>query len=155
MVTSRRQPWRERREGRTGPHEDGFRPEFCAGVIDEMRAGFSLGAFAGSIGVSQAVLEGWLKTHAGFAEAVAAGRAARLRYWEEAALRVVTAGGAAGAVSIILATLKAISPDEHGAAAREEPVGDAAEPEAHVDDGTLARATALILQRGYDAARAR
>jgi hypothetical protein len=150
MTTSGRQQAIEGKEARTAVRADGFRQAFCAEVIEDMGAGFSLGAFAGSIGASRATLEGWMRAHAGFADAVARARAARLRYWEEAARRLVTAGAPASAATIIMFKLRSIAPEEYGDGARQEEPA-AGEPVAPVDDRTLARATALILQRGFDA----
>jgi transposase len=127
---------------------DGFTPACCDKVIEMMGAGFGLTAFAGSIGASRAAVEGWMAAHAGFAEAVARARAARVFYWEQAALRVASEGGASGAATIIMFALRSIAPDEYAEGGRQERPPQAGDAPESVDDRTLARATALILNKG-------
>jgi len=72
-----------------------------------MGEGYSLTAFAGLIGVSRRVVDGWIADYPAFADAVGRGQARRLMHWERAALEVVERGGA-GAASVILFGLKTL-----------------------------------------------
>jgi transposase len=129
----------------------GFRPEYCDKLVEVMRAGFSLTAFAGSMGVSRAVLERWATAHAGFRDALARAKAAGVLHWEEAALRVAAEGGGSGAATVIMFALKTIAPEEFGEPAEPERFGEDRDPMATADDLTLARAAALILSKGVKA----
>jgi hypothetical protein len=90
-------------------------PPYCDAygeqVEQAMGEGYSLTAFAGLIGVSRRVVEGWMADYPAFAEAVGRGQARRSMHWERAALEVVERGGA-GAASVILFGLKTLgAPD--------------------------------------------
>ncbi len=79
------------RRGRGRPSV--FKPEYCQSVISDMTKGFTLTAWAGSIGISRETAYAWARTHPEFSDAVATGRAARQRYWEQR-LMGVEAGAA-------------------------------------------------------------
>jgi hypothetical protein len=64
-----------------------YRPEFCDRVVEEMGNGFSLGGFAGVIGVTRRTLSEWMSVHPEFSLAVSAGKAARLAQWERAGMK--------------------------------------------------------------------
>jgi hypothetical protein len=85
------------------PYRDTYRDQ----VEQAMGEGYSLTAFAGLIGVSRRVLDGWIAEHPAFADAVGRGQAKRSMHWERAALEVVERGGA-GAASVILFGLKTL-----------------------------------------------
>jgi hypothetical protein len=85
------------------PYRDAYREQ----VEQAMGEGYSLTAFAGLIGVSRRVVDGWIADHPAFADAVGRGQARRLMHWERAALEVVERGGA-GAASVILFGLKTL-----------------------------------------------
>jgi len=82
-----------------------YRQVYGEQVEQAMGQGYSLTAFAGLIGVSRRVVDGWIAAHPAFAEAVGRGQARRLAHWERAALDVVERGGA-GSASVILFGLK-------------------------------------------------
>jgi len=84
-----------------------YREAYGEQVEQAMGEGYSLTAFAGLIGVSRRVVEGWMADHPEFAEAVGRGQARRSMHWERAALEVVERGGA-GAASVILFGLKTL-----------------------------------------------
>jgi hypothetical protein len=85
-----------------------YRPEYCALVIDEMRRGISLGAFAGVIGMSRDTVYRWMREHPDFSDAVSRGRAAQQLCWE---LKLVhSRKGAETAASIF--ALKNVAPDQ-------------------------------------------
>jgi len=82
-----------------------YRQVYADQVEQAMGDGYSLTAFAGLIGVSRRVVDGWIAAHPAFAEAVGRAQARRLMHWERAALDVVERGGA-GSASVILFGLK-------------------------------------------------
>jgi len=84
-----------------------YREAYGEQVEQAMGEGYSLTAFAGLIGVSRRVVDGWIANHPEFAEAVGRGQARRSMHWERAALEVVERGGA-GAASVILFGLKTL-----------------------------------------------
>jgi hypothetical protein len=82
-----------------------YREAYGEQAEQAMGEGYSLTAFAGLIGVSRRVVDGWIADYPAFADAVGRGQARRLMHWERAALEVVERGGA-GAASVILFGLK-------------------------------------------------
>jgi hypothetical protein len=60
-----------------------YRPEYCEQVMDYMRKGHSLSAFAGSIECARETVYEWMSKHPEFSEAVSRGRSMRLVPWEE------------------------------------------------------------------------
>ena len=84
-----------------------YRPEFCQACIDFMGQGFSLTAFAGSIGFCGETMTAWQATYPEFSKAVRMGRAARLQ-WLERGLH--KAEGAQVTAKIF--ALKCACPDE-------------------------------------------
>jgi hypothetical protein len=88
-----------------------YREAYGDQVEQAMGEGYSLTAFAGLIGVSRRVVDGWIAEHPAFAEAVGRGQARRLMRWERAALEVVERGGA-GAASVILFGLKTLGGED-------------------------------------------
>lgn len=78
-----------------------------------MRAGFSLTAFAGHIGVSRSTINMWIGEFSEFSEAVSQGKAARLLHWEESAIGIAKGGGGPGASTIVVFGLKNMAPEEY------------------------------------------
>lgn len=68
------------------PHKGGrpsaYNSKFCDELIAFMAQGFSLTAFAGSIGVSRETIYAWTETHKEFSDALTKARAGRTLYWE-------------------------------------------------------------------------
>lgn len=90
-----------------------YEPRFCGELIADMEAGFSVTAFAGKIGVSRSTLNEWAAEHPEFSEALNAGKAARLRFWEQTAINVAAKGtGGPGAATVITFGLKNMGGDE-------------------------------------------
>jgi hypothetical protein len=75
-----------------------YRPEYCALVIEDMSAGFSLAAFAGRIGVSRDTVYEWCKRHAAFSDAVHRGQTGRQRAYESRLLTAQKGAEAAAAI---------------------------------------------------------
>ena len=97
---------------------------YCERLVDDMAAGFSLTAFAGSIGVCRKTLNNWAGEHPEFLRALDAGKAARLRFWEQTAINVAAKGtGGPGAASVITFGLKNMGGDEWSDTSRHEHTG--------------------------------
>ena len=77
-----------------------YQPRYCQELIDDMAQGYSLGAFAGKIGVARATLANWASEHPEFLAAVETGKAKRLRQWETALIDNAMTGGASNPGSI-------------------------------------------------------
>lgn len=88
--------------GRPTKYED----RFCDELEAFMGEGYSLGAFAGSIGVARSTLNEWIDNYPDFSEAVSRAKAKRLMHWEERALSVAKDGGGAGSATMIVFGLK-------------------------------------------------
>lgn len=92
-----------------------YSPEFCKQVIEFMARGYSLTAFAGTIGVSRETIYAWMESHKDFSDALAKAKAARTFYWEK---RLEIAGPDARAVIFALRNSCADewknNPDENG-----------------------------------------
>lgn len=89
-----------------------YDPSFCEVVEAEMASGLSLGAVAGSLGVSRSRINEWMAEYPEFQEAVSRAKAQRLLHWERAALRVATSGGGPGTATIIVFGLKNMGADD-------------------------------------------
>lgn len=63
-----------------------YEPRFCYDCIEFMGQGYSLTAFAGSIGVSRATINNWMAEHAEFLEATRTGQAKRTMCLEKTLL---------------------------------------------------------------------
>lgn len=100
-----------------------YDPKFCDEIEQFMRAGFSMTAFAGHIGVARATLNNWMAEHPEFLEAVSRGKSARLLHWEEAAIRVAKRGGGPGTATIIMFGLKNMAPEEYSDTQKHEHTG--------------------------------
>jgi hypothetical protein len=85
-----------------------YKPEYCDQVIQCMAEGYSLTAFAGSIGVDKASIYRWITAHPEFSLAVDQARAARLKAWET---KLMNADKGAQAATSIFA-LKNCDPEE-------------------------------------------
>ena len=83
-----------------------YDPKYCEMVIADMTKGYSLGAFAGLIGVSRATINVWMTAHPEFLEAVSRGKSSRLRDWEGVALEMRAKGGGPGGATITMFGLK-------------------------------------------------
>lgn len=111
-----------------GGRPSDYRPEYCDRVVEAMRAGFSLTAFAGIIGVARSTINVWMEAHPEFSEAVSRAKAARLLHWEEAAIRVAKDGGGPGSATLIVFGLKNMAPEEYADTAKVEHSGPGGAP---------------------------
>lgn len=83
-----------------------YSPAYCNEVIACMGQGFSLTAFAGSIGVSRDSVYEWAKEHREFSDALSKAKAKRSMYWEG---RLMEGGSITGAA---IFALKNVDPGE-------------------------------------------
>jgi hypothetical protein len=100
--------FRDENEPYTTGRPTDYRPEYCELVISEMSKGISLGAFAGTIGVSRETVYKWRTERREFSDAVARARAAQQLWWELKLGR--SRKGAETTASIFV--LKNIAPDQ-------------------------------------------
>ena len=70
-----------------------YHSDYAEQVYDFMSHGYTLTAFAGSIGVNRSTLDNWMSLFPPFSEAVTRARAARLYYWERQIIGVAETGG--------------------------------------------------------------
>lgn len=83
-----------------------YEPRYCDEAEAFMAQGYSLGAFAGSIGVARSTINEWIDNQPDFSEAVSRAKAKRLMHWETAGLAVAKDGGGPGTATIIVFGLK-------------------------------------------------
>jgi hypothetical protein len=57
---------------------------YCDAVVEFLKDGYSLTAFAGSIGVCRATVFNWMEDHPEFLDSVKRGQAAATLWWEKA-----------------------------------------------------------------------
>lgn len=69
-----------------------YDPSFCEEVIEFLKDGYSLTAFAGSIGVCRATVHNWMNEQPAFLDAVKKGQAAATLWWERANRNLAISG---------------------------------------------------------------
>ncbi len=89
-----------------------YEPRFCEEVEDLMAQGYSLGAFAGHVGVARSTINEWIDNHPEFSEAVSRAKAKRLLMWEGIGLKVAQYGGSGGQATMTIFGLKNMGEDE-------------------------------------------
>ncbi len=87
-----------------------YKEEYCWLLEEDMAKGYTLGAFAGSIGVSRATITNWMREHPEFFAAASRGKAKRQRQWETMAL-----GAASGQLEKANAGMIRLGPTNAGA----------------------------------------
>lgn len=123
-----------------------YEPRFCEAVIEDMGEGYSLTAFAGLIGVNRDTINAWMAQFPEFSEAVTRAKAARLRNWEDAAIKMRTNGGGPGGATITVFGLKNMGGDEWSDTTKHELTGKdgaAIKAEVSTDDAFAAFAGTL------------
>jgi len=70
-----------------------YSPAYCDEVVDILSQGHSLTGFAGHIGVTRETVWAWTKEHPEFANAVKAGQAKAVVWWEKRLADIVENGG--------------------------------------------------------------
>lgn len=88
-----------------------YKPEYCQAVIEVMREGVSLTAFAGSIGVARSSINEWIDKFPEFSEAVNVGKAACAAWYNLRARDVVMNGGSGAQATLIVFGLKNMDAD--------------------------------------------
>ena len=112
-----------------------YRREYCDLVKKEMAAGYSLGGFAGLIGVNRDTIDEWRHAHPEFSEAVKEAKTARLRKWEAAAIKsACTTGG--GSPTMIIFGLKNCGSDDWHDRSELRHTGSGHRGEIEVKDGS-------------------
>ena len=87
-----------------------YRDEYCDEIVDFLKDGHSLAAFAGHIGVGRETLYEWMKTRPEFADAVKRAQAKSILWWERRLLELAQSGQ--GSVPAIMFGLKNRAPGE-------------------------------------------
>lgn len=90
-----------------------YDPSFCDQIVDFCAQGYSLTAFAGSLGVARSTIQEWAKEHPEFSVACNAAKAAAAYKWEQRAGRVGEVGGGPGTAQVVMFQLKNMAPDDY------------------------------------------
>lgn len=69
-----------------------YKPEYCEKAIEFMKEGYSVTAFAGSIGVADSTVRLWAEKTPEFSAALKAAQALAAKRWEEILLNVALTG---------------------------------------------------------------
>lgn len=94
----------------SGGRPSKYDPAFCDQVRSFLKEGYSVAAFAGSIGVAVSTVNLWRNEHSEFSDAVKDGQAAAILWWENRARAV--AAGEDGNPTLVIFGLKNRAPDE-------------------------------------------
>jgi hypothetical protein len=89
-----------------------YEPRYCDMVETFMEDGYSLTAFAGSIGVSRSTINVWMQANPEFSEAVLRAKAKRMMWWEQQGRKIADVGGGPGSATLTIFGLKNADPDE-------------------------------------------
>lgn len=87
-----------------------YDPAYCDDARAFLAEGYSVAAFAGSIGVATSTVYKWVEEHPEFSDAIKAGQAGAVHWWENR-LRDVAAKGEGNATACIFG-LKNRAPSE-------------------------------------------
>jgi hypothetical protein len=123
-----------------------YSPAYAEEVITYCAQGYSLTAFAGSIGVCRRTIAEWSEAHPEFLQAVSRAKAKRAEWWETKALDVATNGGTGGRATMVIFGLKNHAPEDFREVERRELTGK---------DGGPIEMTAEDKQREVEARRQR
>lgn len=69
-----------------------YDPIYCVRVVEFLRDGFSLAAFAGELGVARSTVYKWAEEHEEFSDAVKRAQAASALAWEKRLRELATSG---------------------------------------------------------------
>ena len=121
-----------------------FSDAYVEEVVTYCAQGYSLTAFAGSIGVCRDTISEWCNEHPEFSASVSRAKAKRAEWWETQALEVAKTGGTGGRATMIIFGLKNHAPDDFKEISRQETTG--------ANGGPIA--TTLETERTVEAKRA-
>ena len=82
-----------------------YKVKYCNELVEFMGQGYSIEAFAGSVGVCRDTIYNWRNDHIEFKEAFDEGKAAQL-LWHEEQLRIHTAEGSKGNTNALIFSMK-------------------------------------------------
>jgi transposase len=102
----------ETRPKHPGGRPTKYRDEYPEEVVAYCAQGFSLTAFAGSIGVDRASINRWMDEHEEFCVAVNRAKSARAEWWEQQLLKQVQNGGTGGQATLTIFGLKNHAPED-------------------------------------------
>lgn len=90
-----------------------YDPAYCEDIVAFCGQGYSITAFAGSIGVARSTIQEWADANPEFSVAVRAAKAASAFWWESRSRRVAERGGGPGTATVIVFNLKNMAPDDY------------------------------------------
>lgn len=70
-----------------------YQPMLTQAVIEDLCDGYSLGGFAGKLGIGRSTVNRWMVDHPEFGEACARAASVRQRFWESVLIHVAKTGG--------------------------------------------------------------
>lgn len=88
-----------------------YQRKYCDAIVEHMREGASMTAFAAEIGVHRGTLNEWMGVHPEFSEAVKKGKATCAAWWEKRA-REGALGAEQGNATLIIFGLKNMASDD-------------------------------------------
>jgi len=74
--------------------------KYCEEIVGFCADGFSVKAFAGSIGVARSTINEWASAHPEFSEALSRAKAASTLWWEKAARQIAMGGDGNASMAI-------------------------------------------------------
>jgi hypothetical protein len=89
-----------------------YDPSLCEAIVAFCAEGYSITAFAGSIGVARSTIQEWEGTYPEFSVAVKSAKAASAYWWETRGRKVAERGGGPGTATMIIFSLKNMAPDD-------------------------------------------
>lgn len=89
-----------------------YRDEFATQVVQFCAQGFSLTAFAGSIGVARDTITEWQDVHSEFSAACKRAKSGSVLWWERKAQKLASRGGSGGQTAMCIFMLKNHAPEE-------------------------------------------
>jgi hypothetical protein len=126
-----------------------YKPEYCNKIIEFLKLGHSVMAFAGSIGVARSSIYEWAKTYPEFSDALKAAQSASVEFWEKLLLNV--AAGGKGNVTAVIFALKNRGREEWAdiiATQLADKDGKPIDPAKPLDALEIARRVAFLLTQG-------
>lgn len=77
-----------------------YRPEFCQEAIDFMGKGYSIAALAAHLGVCRDTIYKWIENYDEFGDAIAKGRVAGQKFFENALMAKITGEDLTGTINL-------------------------------------------------------
>jgi len=121
-----------------------YRDEYAEEVVTYCAQGYSLTAFAGTIGVCRDTITEWCDKHEAFSLAVKCAKAKSAAWWEDRAREVATNGGPGGQATMVIFGLKNHAREDYSDRQQIEHTGKDGGPIATTIEDKRAAAKALL-----------